>query len=236
VTQDGHDFQWLIPDDVEPQYVPAPTVEPVGGFMRIGQCQHGSTPAGHLRALIVLSVLGAVLATMLAMLVVQRSTIAGRPVQPGAASAPAWLSNRPFRDGLSPDLAPQCIAGGCRFRVASSHDLTAMRSLLGGRFVVRGMRVFDSFGELRGLAVYVYDDQADELIIDAVWVPAAPARWDGARAMPTGAARASRWVLHAADGVWVVQATSLTACGGGREWPELTALATHRIHAAQLNL
>lgn len=236
MTKDGHDFQRLIPDDVEPQYVLAPTVEPGGGFLPVRQCRRGWTPAGQRRALIVLLVLGAVFAAILPMLGVQRSTIAGRPVQPGAVSAPAWLSNRPFREGLSPDLAPQCVAGGCRFRVASSLDLTAMRSLVGGRFVVRGMRVFDSFGELRGLAVYVYDDQADELIIDAVWVPAAPARWAGAQAIPTGAARASRWVLHAANGVWVVQATSLTACSRAREWLKLTALATHRIHAAQLNL
>jgi hypothetical protein len=164
-----------------------------------------------------------------------RISVAGRPLAPIAAGAPAWLVNRPFSAGLSPDLAPQCVTGSCRFALASGADLAAMRSLVGGSCVVHGMRVFDPAGALRGVALFVSDDQADELVVDAVWVPRAPARWDGARAYLTGGAQASRWVLHAASGVWLVQSVAW-GCPGGPELATLTGIAAHRVLPARLHL
>ena len=236
MTQDSHDFAWAIPDGAEPEYVPLPVFEPAGGMSAVsgGRRRRQSSRLRGLGALLILGLV--VLATM----VVVQARATWPPFSlpltaPEAGPAPAWLVNRPFSAGLSPDLSPQCDRGGCHFTSASGLDLAGMRALVGGRFTVAGMRVSDSYGRLRGVAIYVDDVYADELTIDAVWVPRAPARWDGERTLLTGGAPASRWVLHTASGVWLVQAVAW-GCGGGREWPTLTGLAVHRVHAARLSL
>lgn len=236
MTQDSHDFELATPADAEPEYVPLPVFEPAGGTYAVsgGRARRQTSRRRGLGALLILGLL------LLATLVVVQARATWPPFSvpltaPEAGPAPAWLVNRPFSAGLSPDLSPQCARGGCHFTSASGLDLAGMRALVGRPFTVEGMRIFDSYGQLRGVAIYVDDIHADELTIDAVWVPRAPARWDAERTLLTGGAPASRWVLHTASGVWLVQAVAW-GCGGDQEWPTLTGLAVHRVQAARLNL
>jgi hypothetical protein len=122
-TQGGHGSEWLSPDDAEPRYVPQPVPTSADGFAPSGPGERrarGATRKRHgIAAVLMIGivVVAAVVAVLGARTV--RISVAGRPLAPIAAGAPAWLVNRPFSAGLSPDLAPQCVTGGCRFALAS---------------------------------------------------------------------------------------------------------------------
>lgn len=180
--------------------------------------------------LLQVAAIGIIGAVLLAVLLVRTVTEEGPPLPP-----PAAIAGLSFQSSLMPTMASECAHGGCKSEAASNQDLASLRLFLGATFKIRGDRVRDHHGVLRGLSETAQDGAGEYLQLAAISTPSVPAHWTGTGSDDrTG--QVSRTILRTTQGLWLVESRADVPPRCDGVVPPVWNLATSGVNADQLHL
>jgi hypothetical protein len=154
--------------------------------------------------------------------------------QVASSAPPTAVVGLSFRSALVPTMASECAKNACTSNAATDEDLTSLREFFGPTYLVRGDRIHDRRGVLRGLSASIRDGRGDNVQLRAIWSPSAPAHWTGTAGLD-GTTLATRTLLQTRQGVWLVESRAVSPHCDGVTAP-LWGLAEIGADAAQLHL
>jgi hypothetical protein len=152
-----------------------------------------------------------------------------------SSAPPSAVVGLPFRFALIPTMASECTKNACTSYAATDKDLASLREFFGPTYLVRGDRIRDRRGVLRGVSASIRDGRGDDVQLRAIWSPSAPAHWTGTAGFD-GGILATRTLLQTRhQGVWLVESRAVSPRCDGVTAP-LWGLAEIGADAAQLHL
>jgi hypothetical protein len=151
-----------------------------------------------------------------------------------SSAPPTAVVGLSFRSALVPTMASECAKNACTSNAATDEDLASLREFFGPTYLVRGDRIHDRRGVLRGLSASIRDGRGDNVQLRAIWSPSVPAHWTGTAGLD-GTTLATRTLLQTRQGVWLVESRAVSPHCDGVTAP-LWGLAEIGADAAQLHL
>jgi hypothetical protein len=160
-----------------------------------------------------------------------------RPARPPAP--PAALAGLSFGAALAPTMSSECAQDACVRTAATDEDLANLRSFFGITYLVRGQRVHDRHGVLRGVSTSMEDPSGDYAQVRAIRSPSVPAHWAGTASIDQTVLVHRTVVKTSSDGLWLVESRTLnpdcTQTEGANTVP-LWNLSEMGADAAELHL
>jgi hypothetical protein len=122
---------------------------------------------------------------------------------------PAALVRLSFGAALAPTMSAECAQDACVRTAATDEDLASLRSFFGATYLVRGQRVRDRHGVLRGVSTSMEDPSGDYAQVHAIRSPSVPAHWVGTASIDQTVLVHRTVVKTSSDGVWLVESRTL---------------------------
>ena len=152
---------------------------------------------------------------------------------------PAALAGLSFGAALAPTMSSECAEDACVRTAATDEDLASVRSFFGATYLVRGHRVRDRHGVLRGVSTSMEDPSGDYAQVHAIRSPSVPAHWAGTASIDQTVLVHRTVVKTSSDGLWLVESRTLnpdcTKTEGANTVP-LWNLSEMGADAAELHL
>jgi hypothetical protein len=151
---------------------------------------------------------------------------------------PAAVVGLSARLALIPTVASVCANNACTSSPATDEELLAgLGEFFGATYIVRGDRVRDRHGVLRGLSVCVRDISGDGVQLHAIESRSAPAHWTGSASLDRTVLVTGR-SMHTTEGLCLVESDSEPLLHEDRDanTVPLWRLAEIGAYATQLHL
>ena len=122
---------------------------------------------------------------------------------------PAPVVGLSFQVAMAPTMSSECARDACIRTPATSEDLASLRGFFGPTYLVRGHRLHDSHGVLRGVAVTMEDGYGDYVQVHAIRSPSVPAHWAGMHGIDLTVVVTRTVVRTPSQGLWLVESRTL---------------------------